>query len=64
VTNNFQIGKKKTVHGYENVTQNVLLLIESILNNAKQLQDAHLRRRVRCPSGVQVTSNCSPAFAV
>jgi hypothetical protein len=41
---NFQIGnnKIKLLTEYETVTQKVLLLIESILQNAKQLQHARL----------------------
>jgi hypothetical protein len=35
--------------GYKNVTQKVLLHIESILQNAKQLQYARLSLHVRCP---------------
>jgi hypothetical protein len=34
---------------YENVTQNVLLLTELILQNAKQLQHARLLRHVKMP---------------
>jgi hypothetical protein len=35
---------------YENVTQKVLLLLESLLQNAKQLQNARLSWHVKCPS--------------
>jgi hypothetical protein len=39
----FQTGnKKKLLTKYENVTQKVLLPVESILQNAKQLQHARL----------------------
>jgi hypothetical protein len=38
---------------YENVTRKVLLLIESMLQNAKQLQHARLSWLVRCPSVLQ-----------
>jgi hypothetical protein len=40
---NFQIFKNRTkqLTEYENVTLNVLLYIESMLVNAKQLQHAH-----------------------
>jgi hypothetical protein len=34
------------------VTQKVLLLVEPILQNAKQLQHARLSSHIRCPSGV------------
>jgi hypothetical protein len=56
--------KKTLFAGYENVTQNVLLLIESILQNVKKLQHARLSWHVICPSGIQFPSKCSPAFAV
>jgi hypothetical protein len=49
---------------YKNVPQKVLLPAESILQNAKQLQYVRLSYRVRCPSGIQFPSKCSPAFAV
>jgi hypothetical protein len=35
--------------GYESVTKNVLLLIESLLQNAKQLQHTRFSWRVNCP---------------
>jgi hypothetical protein len=49
---------------YESVTQKILLPIESILQNAKQIQHAHISWHVRCPSGIQFPTKCSPAFAV
>jgi hypothetical protein len=49
----------KLLKEYESVTQNVLSLVESMLLNAKQLS-----WYVRCPSGDQFPSKCSPAFAV
>jgi hypothetical protein len=62
---NFQAGNKiKLLTEYESATQKILLLMESMLQNAKQLQHARLSWRVRCPSGVQFPSQCSPAFAV
>jgi hypothetical protein len=62
----FQIGKNgiKLLMEYENVTQKVLLFIESIPQNAKQLQHARLSWHVRCPSGIQFPSKCYPAFSV
>jgi hypothetical protein len=54
----------KLLMEYESVTQKVLLLIESILQNAKQLQHTCISWHVRCPSGIQFTSKCSPAFAM
>jgi hypothetical protein len=62
---NFQNGSKKIklLTKYEGVTQKVLLFIESMLQKAKQLQHARLSWRVRCPSGIQFPSKCSPAFA-
>jgi hypothetical protein len=36
---------------YESVTQKVLIPLESILQNAKQLQHARLSWHVRCPCG-------------
>jgi hypothetical protein len=53
MTCNFQIGSNKTklLTEYESVTQNVLLFIEPMLQNAKQLQHALLSWHVRCPSG-------------
>jgi hypothetical protein len=44
VAYNFQTGKNeiKLMTEYESVTQKVLLLIESILQDAKQLQNARL----------------------
>jgi hypothetical protein len=61
VAYNFQTGnnKIKLLTEYENVTEKVLLVIESILQNAK-----HLSWHIRCPSGIQFPSKCSPAFAV
>jgi hypothetical protein len=46
---NFQIGSNniKMLREYESITQKVLLLIESILQNAKQLQHARLSWHVR-----------------
>jgi hypothetical protein len=38
---------------YESVTQKVLLRIESMLQNAKQHQNARQSWHVRCPSGIQ-----------
>jgi hypothetical protein len=51
---NFQTGnnKIKLLMEYESATQIVLLYVESILQNAKQLQCARLSWQVRCPSGV------------
>jgi hypothetical protein len=45
VSYNFQIGnnKIKLLTEYENVSQKVVLLIESILQNAKQLQHRAFR---------------------
>jgi hypothetical protein len=42
----------KLLMEYESVTQKVLLLIQSMLRNTKQLQTARLSWHVRCPSGV------------
>jgi hypothetical protein len=44
VAYNFQTGKKqiKQFMEYENVTQKVLQLVESVMQNAKQLQHAPL----------------------
>jgi hypothetical protein len=42
---------------YECVTQKVLLLIESILQNAKQLQHARLSWYVKCPSFLDSINN-------
>jgi hypothetical protein len=44
VVYNFKTGNReiKLLMEYENITQNVLLLIESMLQNAKQLQLASL----------------------
>jgi hypothetical protein len=44
VSYNFQTRniKTKLLTEYENVTQKVLLVIDSVLQNAKQLQHAHL----------------------
>jgi hypothetical protein len=39
--------KIKLLTEYENVTQKVLLFIESVLQNAKQLQHARLSWQVR-----------------
>jgi hypothetical protein len=49
VAYNVQIGtnKIKLLTEYGNVTQNVLSLVESILKNAKQLQQARLSWHVR-----------------
>jgi hypothetical protein len=57
---NFQTGNKKIklLTKYESVPQKVLLLIESILQNVKQLQHALLSWHVRCPSGIQFPSKC------
>jgi hypothetical protein len=51
---NFQTenNKIKLVMEYENVPQKVLLLIESMLQDAKQLQRALLSWQVRCPSDI------------
>jgi hypothetical protein len=66
VAYNFVTGNNKIkLHmEYESVTQKVLLSIEPILPNAKQLQKARLSWHVRCPSGIQFPFKCSPAFAV
>jgi hypothetical protein len=44
VAYNFQTGNNtiKLLTEYESTTQNILLLIESLLQNAKQLQHARL----------------------
>jgi hypothetical protein len=55
--------KVKLLTEYESVNQKVLISIESILQNAKQLQHARLSWHVRCPSGIQFPCKCSP-FAV
>jgi hypothetical protein len=47
---------------YEIVTQKVLLHLESILQNAKQLQHARLSWHVKCPRGIQFPSNCSSSI--
>jgi hypothetical protein len=44
---------------YEGVTQNVLLLIDSVLQNAKQRQHTYLSFHVRCQSDIQFPSKCS-----
>jgi hypothetical protein len=64
MTYNFQIenNKIKLLNEYEIVTQKVLLLIESIPQNAKQLQHMRLSWHVRCPRGIQFSSKYSPAF--
>jgi hypothetical protein len=66
VAYNFQAesNKIKLLMEYESATQKVLLLIESILQKAKKLQHERLSFHVRCPSGIQFPSKCSPAFAV
>jgi serine/threonine protein kinase len=52
---NFKTGNNniKLLTEYESVIQKVLLPIESVLQNAKQLQHARLSWHVRCPSGIQ-----------
>jgi hypothetical protein len=52
---NFQNGKYKIklLAEYESLTQQVLLFVESVLQNAKQLQHMHLSWHVRYPSGIQ-----------
>jgi hypothetical protein len=66
VAYNFQTrsNKIKLLTEYESVTQKVLIPLESILQNAKQLQHMRLSWHVRCPSGIQFPCKCSPAFAV
>jgi hypothetical protein len=66
VAYNFQTknNKIKLLTEYESVTQKVLISLESILQNAKQLQHACLSWHIRCPSGIQFSCKCSPAFAV
>jgi hypothetical protein len=56
VAYNFQTGNNqiKLLTEYESVTQKVLLLIESILKNAKQLQHARLSWHV---SGLKIMGN-------
>jgi hypothetical protein len=49
---------------YESVSQKVLLSVESLLQNAKQFQCAHLLWHIRCPSGIQFLLKCSPVFVV
>jgi hypothetical protein len=49
---------------YENVTQKVLLSVESLLQNTRQLQHASPPLHVRCPGGISFLSKWSPAFAV
>jgi hypothetical protein len=63
---NFQTRKNKIklFMEYEGVTQRVLISLESILQNAKQLQHARLSWNVRCSSGIQFPSKCFLAFAV
>jgi hypothetical protein len=46
--------KMELLMEYENVTQKLLLLIQSILHTAKYLQHALLSWHVRCSSGVQL----------
>jgi hypothetical protein len=55
VAYNFQTGnnKIKLLTEYESVTQKVLILLESILQTAKQLQHAHLSWHIRCPRVLQ-----------
>jgi hypothetical protein len=50
VAYNFQAAKNKIklLTEYENVTQKILSVIESILQNAKQLQHARLSWHTRC----------------
>lgn len=59
----FQTGHK-TLYGTCNCYSKVLLFIESMLQNVKQLKHARLSCHVRCPSGIHVPSESSPAFAV
>jgi hypothetical protein len=61
VAYNFQTGNNniKLLTEYESVTQKVLLLLESILQNPKQLQHARLFWRVRYPRfWIRPTSSC------
>jgi hypothetical protein len=66
VAYNFQTGhnKIKLRMEYESVTQKALLFIDSMLQNAKQLQYARISWHVRYPSGIQFPCNCSPALAM
>jgi hypothetical protein len=54
---NFQTrnNKIKLLTEYESVTQKVLISLESILQNAKQLQHACLLWHTRCPSGISIS---------
>jgi hypothetical protein len=63
---NFQTGKNKIkiLTKYVSVTQKVLLLVEAILQNAKQIQHVYISWHIRFPRGIQFPSKCSPAFAV
>jgi hypothetical protein len=63
---NFQTrnNKIKLLMEYKIVTQEALLHIEQIPQIIKQLQHERLSLHVRCPSGIQFPSQCSPAFAV
>jgi hypothetical protein len=58
VAYNFQTGnnKIKLITEYESVTQKFLVPLESVLQNAKQVQHARLSWHVRCPSGIQFPS--------
>jgi hypothetical protein len=59
VANNFLIGKnkKKQLTEYKSVTQKVLLLTESILQNSKQLQHAQFFFVV---SGLKIIGHGNP----
>jgi hypothetical protein len=52
----------KLLMEYENVNQKVLLFIELMLQNAKQLQHVSLSLHVKYPNGIQFRSKCSSAF--
>jgi hypothetical protein len=66
VADNFQTGnnKIKLVAKYESVTREVLLLIESTLQNAKQLQHARLSYSVKrfyfAVSGLKIIGHGNP----
>jgi invasion protein IalB len=61
VAYNFKIRSKKTkpLTEYESVTQKVILAVDSMLQNVKQLQHERLSWHVRCPSSIQFVSKCS-----
>jgi hypothetical protein len=58
VAYNFQTGNNniKLNTEYESVIQKALLRLESILQNATQLQHVRLSWQVRCSSGIQFPS--------